>query len=205
MHVLWWRKLFQCRLYIPRSRFLSSQVLVAPATVHVRQWGSISTLYQALLWFLLTSGHNWKQTLSTPYVLGCKSSKEPPYAVHPSWGSCKDYRVVFVWVGNLPHRVTDFIDFLFNQSQRAKSLLNQSECLDTARSPHDTITARYEPYRNHFPLLRKKNYCSSYENDSIVHAAITIEVNYNKADSIWTNLARIMERAASVLNCHLDN
>jgi len=43
-------------------------------------------------------------------------------------------------------------DIVFNQSQRAKSSPNQSECLDTARCWRDSVTARYEPYRNYFPL-----------------------------------------------------
>jgi len=52
------------------------------------------------------------------------------------------HRVVFVLVGNLRHGVTITVRIvyghLFNQWQRAKSLLNQSEYLDTARSPHGT-------------------------------------------------------------------
>ena len=35
-------------------------------------------------------------------------------------------------------------DILFNQSQHVKSLINQSEFSDTARSRHGTITARHD-------------------------------------------------------------
>jgi len=53
----------------------------------------------------------------------------------------------------LQYRIEDIV---FNQSQCAKSSLNQSECLDTPQSLHGTVTARYEPYRNYFPLVRKR-------------------------------------------------
>jgi len=75
--------------------------------------------------------------------------------------SHEPYRVVFIWVGNLRHGVTVTVRnriHLFNQSQRVKSLINQSECFGTARSWHDIVTAWYEPYRHYFPLIRKRLY-----------------------------------------------
>jgi len=43
----------------------------------------------------------------------------------------------------VPSYGTESETYLFNQSQCAKSLLNQSECLDMAWSLHGMVTARH--------------------------------------------------------------
>ena len=89
---------------------------------------------------------------------------------------------------------------VFNQSQRAKSFLNQSECLETARWWRGMVTAWPKPYRNHFPLIRKWLYFNHLCTNSQLHLRLVNNTSQYREGSTCTCTFEISQSTESWLN-----